>query len=220
MAQLLPLFPLNSVLFPGMPLSLRIFEERYKLMIGECIEAQHPFGVVLIQSGSEVQGIGAEAVPYMVGCTAQIAQMQPLGDGQMNVLAVGQERFKILSFKHDRPYLMGEVEMFPFVDGDAARHEALGQSLRPWVERYLMLLGKIENTEFDLSQLPRQPFSLACLSASMLKISLPEKQELLSLPSTIDFMKTVRTWYRKEVTLLTSILGREVKQEVGPFSLN
>jgi uncharacterized protein len=220
MAHLLPLFPLNSVLFPGMPLSLRIFEDRYKQMISECIEAQQPFGVLLIQAGSEVEGLGPQAVPYTIGCTAQIAQMQPLGDGQMNILAVGQERFKVLSFRRDRSYLVGNVEMFPFVEGEARRVDGLGRLLRPWVERYLDLLGKAENVHFDFSQLPRQAFPLACLSASLLKIALPEKQELLAVHGKIEFMKKTRALYRKEVTLLTSILARDVTQEAGPFSLN
>jgi Lon protease-like protein len=220
MGQQLPLFPLNSVLFPGMPLSLRIFEERYKLMIGECLRTREPFGVVLIQSGSEVQGLGVEAVPYNVGCTAQIVQTLPLGNGQMNILTVGQERFRITSLHRDRPYLVGEVEMHPFVEGDTARVAVLGRLLRPWVEQYLDLLGKVENVQFDFSQLPQEPFPLACLSASLLKIGLPEKQELLSTPDMIEFMKKTRVLYRKEVTLLSSIIAQDVKQQVGPFSLN
>ncbi len=203
-----------------MPLSLHIFEERYKLMINQCLEAREPFGVLLIQSGAEVQGLGPNAVPYTIGCTAQIAQMQPLGGGQMNILAVGHERFRVTSFNHERPYLAGEIEMFPFAEADPLQVEVVGRLLRPWVERYLDLLGKIENVQFDFSQLPQQPFPLACLSASLLKIGLPEKQELLSLPSTIDFMKMTRALYRKEVTLLSSIITHEVREDSNPFSLN
>ena len=66
----LPLFPLNTVLFPGMVLPLHIFEERYKLMINHCLEEERPFGVLLIREGKEV---GSGAVPYQVGTTTMIA---------------------------------------------------------------------------------------------------------------------------------------------------
>lgn len=189
------------------------------MMINECLESRQPFGVVLIQSGAEVEGLGPEAVPYGIGCTAQIAQMQPLGGGQMNILAVGQERFKIQAFHREHPYLIGDVENLPFMDETPARTIAFGRLLRPWVERYLLLLSKVDNIQFDLAQLPQQAFPLACLSASLLKISMQEKQELLSVASAADFVKMTRAHYRKEVTLLSAMLARDVK-EVGPFSLN
>src|SRR3954466_6437378 len=95
----LPLFPLNTVLFPGMPLNLHIFEERYKLMIGRCIEANQPFGAVLIKRGSEVSGLGKAAEPFSIGCTVQITQVQSLGAGRMNISVVGKERFQIFSLR-------------------------------------------------------------------------------------------------------------------------
>ncbi|HQF70729.1 MAG TPA: LON peptidase substrate-binding domain-containing protein, partial [Promineifilum sp.] len=66
----LPLFPLNLVLFPGMPLPLHIFEERYKEMVADCLRENRPFGVVLIAEG-RAEG-GAPARPHVVGCTAEI----------------------------------------------------------------------------------------------------------------------------------------------------
>jgi Lon protease-like protein len=73
----LPIFPLNVVLFPGMPLPLHIFEERYKSMINRCIQAGHAFGVVLIREGQEV---GPPARPHDVGTTAVIAVERPAED--------------------------------------------------------------------------------------------------------------------------------------------
>src|SRR5207248_5482663 len=105
--ELLPLFPLNTVLFPGMPLPLHIFEERYKLMIGRCIEDERPFGVVLIQSGPEV---GGPAVPHKVGTTAHIAAVKRADDGRMNLIAIGQERFQIREGVRQEPYLIARVE--------------------------------------------------------------------------------------------------------------
>ena len=68
----LSLFPLNVVLFPGMPMPLHIFEERYKAMIGECVDREEPFGIILIKEGQEV---GEPAEPVKVGTTARIVQV-------------------------------------------------------------------------------------------------------------------------------------------------
>src|SRR4029450_7854046 len=98
------LFPLNTVLFPGMPLPLHVFEERYKLMVGRCLEEERPFGVVLIRTGQEG---GGPAVPHRVGTTAEIATAKHLDDGRMNLLVVGQERVRIRELVRQEPYLVG-----------------------------------------------------------------------------------------------------------------
>ncbi len=103
----IPLFPLNSVLFPKQALPLHIFEERYKLMIGRCIDEKAPFGVVLIKSGEEA---GGDAEPYDVGTTARVARVQRLPDGRMNLITLGRRRFRILELDRSEEYLSGEVE--------------------------------------------------------------------------------------------------------------
>lgn len=104
----LRLFPLQTVLFPGMRLPLHIFEDRYKLMVRECIESDAPFGVVLIRSGAET---GAPATPHHVGTTARITQVEYIDDGRMNLLTIGEQRFRINRISTDRPYLVGDVEI-------------------------------------------------------------------------------------------------------------
>lgn len=104
----LRLFPLNTVLFPGMRMPLHIFEERYKVMIRECIEEDAPFGVLLIRSGGEV---GPGAVPHDIGTTAHILQVEYLDDGRMNIFTIGQQRFRTLAINTTEPYLRGEVAL-------------------------------------------------------------------------------------------------------------
>ena len=216
----LPLFPLNTVLYPGTSLSLHIFEERYKLMIGRCIEASQPFGAVLIKSGSEVLGLGTSAEPFSIGCTAQITQVQALGGGRMNITAVGKERFRILSLRRDQPYLVGEVESSPLgID----QPEAIGRTarlLRPWVERYLGILEQTEKAQIDLKQLPQDDLALAYYAAGLLKISPNQKQELLALSNAAELVELMHLLYRKEVTLLKTMLFQPQNQQEGPFSLN
>ena len=82
-----PLFPLHTVLFPGGPLPLRIFETRYTDMVRRCMREQQPFGVVLIQDGDEA---GAVATTATVGCTARIADFHTLHDGLLGITCVGR----------------------------------------------------------------------------------------------------------------------------------
>ena len=123
----LPLFPLEQVvLFPGMPLPLRVFEERYKVMIGACQVTDQTFGVVLIRAGREV---GEPAEPERVGCTARMLRIDRLPDGQMNILSVGEQRFRLLRPARVMPegYLMGDVELLS--ETTAAVPDDLIQSL-------------------------------------------------------------------------------------------
>lgn len=103
----LRLFPLNTVLFPGMPLTLQVFEERYRLLVSECLAQQEPFGIVLIREGPEV---GGNAVPHDMGATARIEHVQPVDGVRLAVQARGERRFRIVRLHHDRAYLFADVE--------------------------------------------------------------------------------------------------------------
>ena len=102
-----PLFPLGVVLFPTQPLPLRIFEERYKLMISECLEQNAGFGVVLIKQGREV---GGPAAPFEVGTMAKIIDAQRFPDGRYNLQTVGETPFRLRRVTQMRPYMRGEIE--------------------------------------------------------------------------------------------------------------
>lgn len=214
----LPLFPLNTVLFPGMPLRLRIFEARYKEMINLCLQSHQPFGVVLIQEGVEANGPLAE--PHQIGCSAQIIQVEPLAQGQMNITAVGQERFKIVTLNHDHAYLDSIVESCPFDEEKPLALSRAGQRLRPWAERYLQMLTEVGDVEFDPQQLPEEPLGLAYLAAYLIQVPPAQKQALLSLDQAATFVNTVSTLCRREVLLLDSGLARANADEARPFSLN
>ncbi len=213
----LPLFPLNTVLFPGMPIKLHIFEERYKLMISECYESGQPFGVTLIKSGSEV---GGRAEPFLIGCTATITEMEPLPGGRMNIVAVGQERFIVHSFRHDEPYLIGLVDPFPMADEDRLAIQQTGQSLRPWVRKYLQVLADASDTKFDVDQLPGDPLQLAFLASFLLNVPADQKQELLATERVDELIEHLRVIYRREVTLLDALLTPHAADDAGVFSSN
>lgn len=216
----LPLFPLNTVLFPGMPLQLHIFEERYKLMINECIDTKTAFGVVLIESGQEA--FAAPPQPHLIGCTAQITQVQKLPFGRMNILAIGRERFRIARVHQDKPYLSGEVEMLPFRDPDPRTSSSEGHRLIALVQKYVARLQEGGQIQIKPEQLPRDPAALGFLSAVILQIENTQKQKLLEIIDTSEFLKELVAVYRREVTLLDIMLqaASSSDSDEGAFSLN
>jgi Lon protease-like protein len=106
--SVIPLFPLHTVLFPGGPLPLRIFETRYTDMVRRCMRESRPFGVVLIQEGEEA---GAVASTATVGCSARIADFHTLKDGFLGISCVGDRKFRVHRVWREHDGLnMGEVE--------------------------------------------------------------------------------------------------------------
>ena len=135
----LRIFPLQTVLFPGMRMPLHIFEERYKAMIRECIEEDTTFGVVLIRDGAEV---GGGAVPHTIGTTARIAQVEYLDDGRMNLFTMGERRFQIAQINTERDFLRAEVEFIDQEPAGAPAFEAMpraGELFNEYLRTYLSL---------------------------------------------------------------------------------
>ncbi|MCU0488696.1 MAG: LON peptidase substrate-binding domain-containing protein [Anaerolineales bacterium] len=214
----LPLFPLQTVLFPGAPLRLHIFEERYKLMINQCIQHKQPFGVVLIRSGLEAMGPLAE--PHRIGTIARIIQVQRLPDGRMNIAAIGEERFKIVSLEPDiQPYLVGYVEPLELDIANVEMLAQAGSKLHRRVERYFLTLSESGAGQFDLAQFPEDPVRLAYLSASLLQMNDIQKQAILAQPRAEDLLNAVNDAYRREIALLKAITFKDHPNS-GAFSLN
>lgn len=214
----LPLFPLNTVLFPSTTLRLHIFEERYKRMISVCLTTHQPFGVVLIRQGREALGPPAE--PYSIGCTAQIIQVQRLEEGRMNISAVGLERFRILSLdKHTQPYLTGYVEPYPLSNPEPAAVQSAASHLRSWVNHYLAAFAEAGAGQIDVDQLPDEPLEFTYAAAALLQISAQNKQELLSQDTATHLLESLTTIYRREVALVKVIYSRG-QETKGAFSPN
>ncbi len=103
-------FPLQSVLLPGVPLGLHVFEPRYVRLLDDVAGSGGRFGVVLITHGSEVGGADQRAD---VGTVAEIVELQPIGDGRWLLEAIGRERFRVLEWLDDDPYPRAEIEEWP-----------------------------------------------------------------------------------------------------------
>jgi Lon protease-like protein len=135
----LPLFPLNTVLCPGIALPLHIFEERYRAMVRHCLDTQSPFGVVLIRQGRET---GSGSISFTgIGTIAEIRDAGAYEDGRYDLLVVGTRRFEIrhvLSGK--RPYLVAEVEVLDEPVGNEATAHRLAMTATRRFVTYLELL--------------------------------------------------------------------------------
>jgi len=172
--NLLPLFPLEVVLLPEEPLPLHIFEDRYKTMIGECLEAkaagkgQQEFGVVLLK-GQTVS---------TVGCTARIINLtRQYEDGRMDILTVGKRRFEILLTNDERPYLRGAVDYFEDEGPDAPSDEAAELA----IERFREAMRKLRHAAEMPVHLPRPYRHLSFRLAAALPLDHEFKQQLLTL---------------------------------------
>ncbi len=197
----LPLFPLGSVLFPQFPLQLHIFEDRYKAMIGECIDKDMPFGVVLIREGREV---GAPAMPHDVGCVARILDVERFADGRMNLLAVCEQRFRVLDYMEgDLPYLIGKVEE---LDDQPMMEDVsdLTADLSGLFARYLALLAERANIAMPEVELPEDPQSLAFCVASVAMLPPEEKQTLLEMTDTQARLEDEVRLLREQIAVLES----------------
>ncbi len=172
----LPLFPLNSVLFPSATLALHIFEERYKKMVNLCLESNSPFGVLLIRSGNEV---GEVAEPFEMGTTARIVRVQHLDEGRMNLVCLGEQRFRLSRNVSETPYLVGEVELLQSTDAEGAEVKDLGDTVAALFGEYYRLYLAVSNQWTRQIAMPEVAGELADFVASRLAVSIWTKQQLL-----------------------------------------
>ena len=208
----LALFPLEQVvLFPGMPLPLRIFEERYKVMIAACQVTDQIFGVLLIRSGREV---GPAAIPERVGCTARMMRIDRLPDGQMHILSVGEQRFRLRGAPRLAPegYLIGDVEIAvdePLADvpGDLAAEVA--EQFQKYRASAVKLAGRPQPDAF---QVESDPVRLSYQVAASLQVHPRERQHLLALDDPVARLRRELIMLKRE--------NRPPPPTIGPFSVN
>ncbi len=216
----LALFPLYTVLFPGMPLHLHIFEPRYRLMIKRCLEGNRPFGVALIRQGDEAMGPLAE--PYITGCTARIAHTELHRDGTFDLTVVGEERFRILELDYKEPYLLGKVETWLLEQPHTLHLLRKLPPLKQQVAAYLRLVAPLIGEGMDLAglQLPDEPLMLVYLAASLLQLPPDEKQPLLEAETANQLVADVMRLYGREMCLLPRLAKISQKDSSRAAEMN
>jgi Lon protease-like protein len=138
----------------------------------------------------------------------------------MNIIALGESRFRILSLSYDRPYLVGHVEFYPLAPADPQALVQAARRLLPRVRRYMAILNQVGEVNLDSKGLPEEPLELAYLAAVLLQVPPDQKQALLDSSMAIDFLVVIEKMYRREVALLRAQLAYEQDKGVGSIPLN
>jgi uncharacterized protein len=241
----LPLFPLNTVLYPGLVLPLNIFEERYRAMMRTLLktpeEEPRRFAVVAIRDGHEVApsvpgmpdptalpqrgpaaGFGADPLRtfHSVGCVADAATVRERADGTFEVLATGTTRVRLLSVDSSGAFLTGELEELTEQPGDGAGVLAEGV-LRAFRQYQRRLAGTQERSVPAAAELPDEPSVVSYLVAAAMMLDTPTKQRLLQAPDTASRLRDELKLLRSETAVIRSLPSLPAADLTrGPTSLN
>jgi Lon protease-like protein len=249
MSEMLPLFPLGTVLYPGLLLPLHIFEERYRQLVRDLLaNGEAPrFGVVAIREGRET-GVSGVSALYPVGCTAVLRQVQKYPDGRYDIVTVGVQRFRLLALDESQPYLQGEVELLPEETGDPAEADLAARAVRPAFSGYLRALaslaqhdpqqpggtrpgpaeglaagngGQEEEADEQAPDLPAAPVALSYVIAALMVVDLPDKQALLAEPDAVGRLAAERAMLAKETGMLRGLTSAPAPElRYSPYSNN
>ncbi|MFI7023514.1 LON peptidase substrate-binding domain-containing protein [Micromonospora sp. NPDC049900] len=215
MTARLPVFPLTTVLFPGLVLPLHIFEERYRALVRHLVDlpsgAPREFGVVAIRSGWEVApgpgrvtpGTG-EVTLHEVGCTAELREVAELPDGGFDIVTVGKRRFRVTEIDSaSAPYLTAEVQWLPEPSGPDEAAALLAARVTAVFRQYLGLM-RAEPEQLS-EQLPEDPTVLSHLVAATAALTVADRQRLLAIDDTAARLRAELTLLNREAALLRQV---------------
>lgn len=218
----LPLFPLGSVMFPGMVLPLHIFEQRYRDLVGLRLNDDPMFGVVLTRLGREV---GDEPEIHSVGTAASLIDVARYSDGRYDLAIRGGRRFKVMSGHWDHGFMTGTIE---WIAANSATDDRLNNldSMRAQVSRaftsYLEVLRRIVDVRPEQVELPDDAMAAAYTICAIMPFDSIQRQRLLEIESPADLMQRLLEVLRRERKLLevTGIGGAASPHMGSPFSTN
>ena len=205
---LLPMFPLGTVLYPGVVLPLHIFEERYRRLVRDLLDqpaGPRRFGVVAIKEGREVGRDGVTAL-HEIGCTAELRRVEAYDDGRFDIIAVGVSRFRVVRVDASQP-MVGEVELLPDVGTD----EAITQSARAvrMFGSYRAALLTAQGLLVDEPpELPDDPVELSYVIAASMLVDMSDKQELLATSTVDERLALEVAILRRESALVSQLSTR------------
>ena len=209
MGEMLPLFPLGAVLYPGMLLPLHIFEERYRQLVRDLLDGPEPrrFGVIAIRKGRETGVDGVHSL-YEVGCTATLRRVDRRDDGRFDIVTVGTQRFRLLRLDQTRPYLQGEVELLTEEPTDPAAAGPAVRVIQAAFREYLDALTEWGGATIRLEELPDEPELLSFIVAAAMVIDLPEHQAMLAESDTLRRLAMQRALLSRETAMLRTTTSR------------
>ena len=206
MSETLPLFPLGTVLYPGLLLPLNIFEERYRELVRDLLDGPEPrrFGVIAIRKGRET-GVDGISALYQIGCTATVREVAEQDDGRYHLVTVGTQRFRLASLDKSRPYLQGEVDLLEEEVGDEAAAGLAVHAVQRGFHGYVEALASRESVEVTVPELPDEPLLLSYLVAASMILDLSVRQDLLAEPDAERRLGAERALLARETTMLRSL---------------
>jgi uncharacterized protein len=222
MSTRLPLFPLGSVLYPGLVLPLHIFEERYRQLVADLLDGPEPreIGVIAIQHGRET-GVDGVSALYQTGCTAVVRRVEKHDDGRFDLVTVGSQRFRLLSLGEQAPYFSGDIELLPDELGDDGETDALVPAVQQAFREYLQTLSDRGGARVSIPELPGEPILLSYLVAAAVVVDLPVKQQLLEEPDAHRRLAAERRLLAAERRLLQSLTATPAPDlRFSPYSQN
>jgi Lon protease-like protein len=222
MSELMPLFPLGAVLYPGMLLPLHIFEERYRQLVRDLLDGPDPrrFGVIAIRKGRETGLDGVHSL-YEIGCTATLRRVDQHEDGRFDIVTVGTDRFRLLGLDETGPYLRGEVEVLADGETDPAFSAPLVRTVQAAFRVYLDALTESGGASVRIEELPDEPRLLSFIVAAAMIIDLPDRQALLAEPDTGQRLNRQRAMLSRETAMLRTTTSRPAPDlRNTPYNLN
>jgi uncharacterized protein len=222
MSEVMPLFPLGAVLYPGMLLPLHIFEERYRQLVRDLLDGPDPrrFGVIAIRKGRET-GIDGVHSLYEIGCTATLRRVDQHEDGRFDIVTVGTDRFRLLGLDETGPYLRGEVEVLADGETDPALCAPLVRTVQAAFRAYLDALTESGGASVRIEELPDEPRLLSFIVAAAMIIDLPDRQALLAEPDTGQRLNLQRAMLSRETAMLRTTTSRPAPDlRNTPYNLN
>lgn len=180
----MPLFPLQAVLLPYQTLPIQVFEQRYHEMIDECLRLDRSFGVVLIREGEEIGDQDVE--PYLVGTSARIVNHSRRPDGALDLIVLGERRFRVRRIDRSKAYLTGFAE--PIVEmewnGNSQNRALLARAQEAFETHLRNMFGR-QDVNITV-QFPDDPVALSFAMAGFVSLELREKQRLLEITDTLE----------------------------------
>lgn len=204
-ASPLPIFCLNTVLFPGMRLPLHVFEDRYRQLVHDVLDApesQRVFGVVAIREGYEVGSRGVHSA-HRVGCEVRISRCVQLPDGRYNLEVRGRRRFRVDALDSSAAYLVADVVHLDEAPGEQPR-EAAARAAAAF-DSYRRHLTRHRGAQMLAGFPPRDPLSLSYYLASTVVLPLPERQALLEAPDAASRLRRLLHTLRGEQAAMRAV---------------
>ncbi|MDA8332878.1 MAG: LON peptidase substrate-binding domain-containing protein [Candidatus Dormibacteraeota bacterium] len=213
--QVVPIFPLGVVLFPGTRIPLHIFEPRYQALVRDCLANDSHFGVVALRRGSDTD---TDPAWYELGTLARIERVVRLPRGKLNLVVAGATRFQAVRRVEGRPYLRAEVELVESRRSGASGLFAATQLRHPF-ERYRQSLLSMGVIVPSFAELPKEPAELSWAVANHLVVELRAKQRLLEESDPMERLRLELSLLRRESVLLERNLANRLV-ETPFYSLN